>query len=305
MTVTIVDRDGERVRRLADDIDTRPQQPVRVVWDGRTDAGLRAPDGLYRMQVGLRRTGRTVVVSGSFNIDTTAPQAGRRVRHAADRRAGAGGVRDPRPRRRAPPRAALPRPAHRREPGGRGRSLPRPRRQPPRRLGRPRRRRARAAGHLHGRRGGPRSLRQRGHGAGRAAAGAGPGARQAGDHRAPDHRAAAARAGARRRARRVLRRLAPALVSLEHSPGRHRPAGQAGRRGAGAHARRPRAAGGARAPTCCRCAPAATARASRSSSRRPSGRGCSSWCPPSRGSASTRSTTTATACPTRSRRAGR
>jgi hypothetical protein len=74
VTVTIVDRDGERVRRLADGIDARPQTPVHVIWDGRTDEGLRAPDGLYRMQVGLRRTGRTVVVSGSFNIDTTAPK---------------------------------------------------------------------------------------------------------------------------------------------------------------------------------------------------------------------------------------
>ena len=47
---------------------------MRVIWDGRTDDGLRAPDGLYRMQLGLRRTGRTVVVPGSFNIDTTPPK---------------------------------------------------------------------------------------------------------------------------------------------------------------------------------------------------------------------------------------
>ena len=74
VTVTIVNRDGDRVRRLADDLDARPGRPVRVVWDGRTDDGLRAADGLYRMQVGLRRTGRTVVAAGSFNIDTTAPK---------------------------------------------------------------------------------------------------------------------------------------------------------------------------------------------------------------------------------------
>lgn len=74
VTVTIVNRDGDRVRRLADGIDTRPGKPVRVVWDGRTDDGLKAPDGLYRLQVGLRRTGRTVIVPGSFNIDTTPPR---------------------------------------------------------------------------------------------------------------------------------------------------------------------------------------------------------------------------------------
>ena len=74
VTVTIVDRDGERVRRVTDGIEARPGTPVRVVWDGRTDEGLRAPDGLYRMQVGLRRTGRTVIAAGSFNVDTTAPR---------------------------------------------------------------------------------------------------------------------------------------------------------------------------------------------------------------------------------------
>ena len=74
VTVTIVDRDGERVRRLTDGIDARLGTPVRVVWDGRTDEGLRAPDALYRMQVGLRRTGRTVIAAGSFNVDTTAPR---------------------------------------------------------------------------------------------------------------------------------------------------------------------------------------------------------------------------------------
>jgi hypothetical protein len=74
VTVTIVNREGDRVRRLADDIDARPGRPVHVVWDGRTDDGLRAPDGLYRMQVGLHRTGRTVTVAGSFNVDTTAPK---------------------------------------------------------------------------------------------------------------------------------------------------------------------------------------------------------------------------------------
>ena len=171
-------------------------------------------------------------------------EAGRAVGHAADRRAGAGGVSNPRPRRRAPPRPALPRPAHRREPGAGGRPLPRPRGQPPRRLGRPRGRRPGAAGHLHRRRVGPRPLRQRGHGARGAAAGPGPDPRQAGDHGAPDHRPAAARARARRAARRVLRRLAAAVVPLERPPGRDRAHDQEGRRGAGAPARHPRPAGG-------------------------------------------------------------
>ena len=73
VTVTVVDRDGERVRRLGSGIDARPDRDVTVVWDGKTDAGARAPDGLYRMQLGSRRTGRTVTIAGSFVVDTTAP----------------------------------------------------------------------------------------------------------------------------------------------------------------------------------------------------------------------------------------
>jgi FlgD Ig-like domain len=73
VTVTIVDRDGDRVRRLATGLEARPERPVTVVWDGKTDDGVRAPDGLYRMQLGLRRSGRSVTIAGSFNVDTTAP----------------------------------------------------------------------------------------------------------------------------------------------------------------------------------------------------------------------------------------
>ena len=73
VTATVVTRDGERVRRLATGIDAGPDRPVTVVWDGKTDSGARAPDGLYRMQLGLRRTGRTVTIAGSFVVDTTAP----------------------------------------------------------------------------------------------------------------------------------------------------------------------------------------------------------------------------------------
>jgi FlgD Ig-like domain len=74
VAVTIVDRNGERVRRLADGIEARPGKPVKVVWNGRADSGVRVPDGLYRMQLGLRRTGRSVVVPGSFNVDTAPPR---------------------------------------------------------------------------------------------------------------------------------------------------------------------------------------------------------------------------------------
>jgi FlgD Ig-like domain/N,N-dimethylformamidase beta subunit-like, C-terminal len=74
LTVTVVNLDGDRVRRLATGVEARPERPVTVVWDGRSDDGIRAPDGRYRLQVGLRRTGRTVTIPGAFNVDTTAPK---------------------------------------------------------------------------------------------------------------------------------------------------------------------------------------------------------------------------------------
>jgi len=74
LTVTVVNADGDRVRRLATGVDARPERPVTVVWDGRSDDGIRAPDGRYRLQVGLHRTGRTVTIPGAFNVDTTAPK---------------------------------------------------------------------------------------------------------------------------------------------------------------------------------------------------------------------------------------
>ena len=74
VAVTIVNRDGDRVRRLVDGLDARPERPVHVVWNGRTDAGTVAADGLYRIQLGLRRTGRTVPVPGSFHVDTSPPR---------------------------------------------------------------------------------------------------------------------------------------------------------------------------------------------------------------------------------------
>lgn len=74
VTIGIVDADGDRVRRLASNMEARPYQPVRVEWDGRTDAGRRAPDGIYRLRVGLRRQGRSVIVQRAIDLDTTPPR---------------------------------------------------------------------------------------------------------------------------------------------------------------------------------------------------------------------------------------
>lgn len=74
LTIGIVNADGDRVRRLATNVAARPYQPVRVTWDGRDDEGRRAADGIYRLRVGLRRQGRSVVVQQAITLDTVPPR---------------------------------------------------------------------------------------------------------------------------------------------------------------------------------------------------------------------------------------
>lgn len=71
--VDVVDADGTRVKRVAGNLDVRPGRRVRVVWNGRDDAGLRAPDGAYSVRVTLRREGRSVLAPRPFQLDTRAP----------------------------------------------------------------------------------------------------------------------------------------------------------------------------------------------------------------------------------------
>ncbi len=73
VTVSVVNADGDEVRRLADGQPARAFTPIRLTWDGRTDSGARAPDGLYRLRVALRRQGRVANVPSPMNLDTTAP----------------------------------------------------------------------------------------------------------------------------------------------------------------------------------------------------------------------------------------
>jgi hypothetical protein len=73
VTVTIVDRTGARVRRLVAARPLGTDRPLRLAWDGRTDAGERAPDGVYRVRVGVRRQGRAVTFRREIGLDTRPP----------------------------------------------------------------------------------------------------------------------------------------------------------------------------------------------------------------------------------------
>ena len=71
-TVRVVDSDGKTVRVLAED-KRLPAGRSRLLWNGRTDAGARAPDGSYYVNVHLDRPGRTFRLPRSIVLDTVPP----------------------------------------------------------------------------------------------------------------------------------------------------------------------------------------------------------------------------------------
>ena len=74
VTVTIEDSGRHPVATLAVRRHEPAKQPVRFVWDGRTDAGGVAPDGSYRPEVHLAAAHRTILLPNEIVVDTKAPQ---------------------------------------------------------------------------------------------------------------------------------------------------------------------------------------------------------------------------------------
>ncbi len=74
VTIAIVDVNGTEVKRLARAVPAVRKKSVRVAWDGTTAEGARAPEGLYRVRVSLRRGGRAVVLKPGLELDLTAPR---------------------------------------------------------------------------------------------------------------------------------------------------------------------------------------------------------------------------------------
>jgi hypothetical protein len=72
VTVTIVSANGDELRVLARDRELTADRH-RFRWDGRTDVGAVAPDGEYRLRVGLRKQGRSVTSRRKLFVDTTPP----------------------------------------------------------------------------------------------------------------------------------------------------------------------------------------------------------------------------------------
>jgi hypothetical protein len=74
VTITIVDEADDEVKRLATAVPVDALEAVPVSWDGTTEDGARAPEGAYRVRVGLRRGGRAVTLDPSLRLDLTAPR---------------------------------------------------------------------------------------------------------------------------------------------------------------------------------------------------------------------------------------
>ncbi|HYZ90717.1 MAG TPA: N,N-dimethylformamidase beta subunit family domain-containing protein, partial [Myxococcales bacterium] len=70
--VSVVNKDGDDVRTLADDV-TLAKGRHRFRWDGRLDSGEVAPDGKYRIRVSLRKQARTVTSPRKLFVDTKPP----------------------------------------------------------------------------------------------------------------------------------------------------------------------------------------------------------------------------------------
>ena len=74
VTVSIVDADGTEVKRLETATPATAKRSLRVRWDGTTESGAVAPEGVYRVRVSLRRGGRAVTLKPGTRIDSTAPR---------------------------------------------------------------------------------------------------------------------------------------------------------------------------------------------------------------------------------------
>jgi hypothetical protein len=71
---TMVDGDGNLVKTFLAGSEQGPGR-VRMVWDGRDEAGRIVPDGDYRVRVRMRDERRTIVIPVDVHVDTVAPRA--------------------------------------------------------------------------------------------------------------------------------------------------------------------------------------------------------------------------------------
>ncbi|MDP9377383.1 MAG: hypothetical protein M3P40_07445 [Actinomycetota bacterium] len=75
VTVSLLDANGDFVRRLLDNANVRAGRRKVVTWNGRDAEGRRVADGEYRLRVSLRRQGRSLVLENKpITVDTKSPR---------------------------------------------------------------------------------------------------------------------------------------------------------------------------------------------------------------------------------------
>ena len=74
ITFSVIDSEGEEVRRLVDDRPLAGDTKHRFRWDGRDDEGAPVPDGIYRLRVVRRQEGRVVDSFKEVRVDTRPPR---------------------------------------------------------------------------------------------------------------------------------------------------------------------------------------------------------------------------------------
>jgi FlgD Ig-like domain len=74
VSFTIMDSEGNEVRRVVDDRPLAGDVKHRFAWNGRSDAGEMVPDGVYRMRVVRRDEGRIVDSFKRIRVDRKPPR---------------------------------------------------------------------------------------------------------------------------------------------------------------------------------------------------------------------------------------
>jgi len=75
VTISVVDpADNDREIRILLGAENRPAGRLRVVWDGRNDAGRLAPNGNYQVLVHLELSRRRIILPNIIRLDTQVPK---------------------------------------------------------------------------------------------------------------------------------------------------------------------------------------------------------------------------------------
>ena len=74
VSFSIIDSDGNELRRLFRDRRLKGDTKHRFIWNGLDDEGKRVPDGSYRMRVARRKEGRVLDSIKKVRVDTVKPR---------------------------------------------------------------------------------------------------------------------------------------------------------------------------------------------------------------------------------------